>query len=204
MIASWVGQCKLHSAELCFLSSGHSHEDVDMMFSLVRAHLERNQELETPECFRRCIEGFFANTKNRPHEPSRFVTHVTQFRDWNLICKQHILSVHAFGKFQQISRTPCRHLGLVREGTQASCHYFREGAEMSYPEKMSAWKPVPSSLSRKNWLSSLYGHAHIFGIGGPGAPHAFRLRRFVDTGLTIRILSELDVKLGNTCRIQPG
>ena len=84
-IASWVGQSKLQGAELCYLSSGHSHEDIDMMFSMIRTHLQSNPELATPECFRRSIESFFADTRRRPHERARYVQHVTQFRDWLLI-----------------------------------------------------------------------------------------------------------------------
>lgn len=84
MMASLVGQCKLAGAELSFLTSGHSHEDIDAMFALVRTHINSHPELETPECFQQRIQGFFADSRRRPYERQRSVHLLTQFRDWLL------------------------------------------------------------------------------------------------------------------------
>ena len=55
---------------------------VDGMSSLVRSHLEQRHELETPEHFRQCVQDFFADQRRRPHEQSRAVHLLTQYRDW--------------------------------------------------------------------------------------------------------------------------
>ena len=86
LLSMWTALHKIAGAELSFLSSGHSHEDIDALFSLLRAHLERNPELWTPEAFKTCLEGFFACPQNRPNEPTRCVEMLSRYKDWNLIC----------------------------------------------------------------------------------------------------------------------
>lgn len=76
---------KLFACQLSFLSSGHSHEDIDAMFSNLRAWLARFPELPTPEAFRDCLGGFFGDAKHRPHEKLRKVLLMDKFRDWCLI-----------------------------------------------------------------------------------------------------------------------
>lgn len=64
---------KLKGAQMSFLTSGHSHEDVDALFSILRSWLERNPELWTPEAFRSCLQRFFADPKHRPFQKLRDV-----------------------------------------------------------------------------------------------------------------------------------
>lgn len=183
MVGSLVAQCKLAGAELQYLSSGHSHEDIDALFSLMRTHINSNPELESPEAFRRCYENFFADSRRRPHERTRVVQHVTQFRDWLLVCNQltmcdrffSALSAHALFGFKLGQHA------LQKADRQTITEKASYTTRDSYIAPSSKCQHLYSRC-RKNWLSECYGHAHIFGIGGPGAPHAFRLRRFIDAG----------------------
>lgn len=84
LIGMWTALRKIAGGELSFLSSGHSHEDIDAMFNLLRSCIESHRELWTPESFRSCIESFFEDPKNRPFEPHRKVLLMSKFRDWTL------------------------------------------------------------------------------------------------------------------------
>ena len=85
-MALWVSQSKIKAGELGFLSSGHSHEDIDAMFSLLRSWLASHQELWTPEQFRDCLQEWLSNKERRPLEQRhRQVNYVTQYRDWTLV-----------------------------------------------------------------------------------------------------------------------
>ena len=74
---------RLKGCQLAFLSSGHSHEDIDAHFAVVRLWFQRYPELWTPAAFKTCVEEFFAVSSNRPHEPTRTVPLLTQFHDWS-------------------------------------------------------------------------------------------------------------------------
>ena len=136
LVASLTCQHKLAGCQLSFLSSGHSHEDIDAMFSQIASHLTSHRELWTVDDFRQCIQKFFSDPMVRKHEPFREVFLFDQFRDWKL------------GNFA------------------------------------SSWLRIGQSerLVRKNHFHTLLDKAHVKGIGGPGAPHVFRLERIRDTG----------------------
>ena len=87
MLAWWVSKGRLAGAQLACLSSGHSHEDVDGLFSLLRSHLQDNPELWTPSAFVRCLQQWFDNPEHRPKEPQRKVHLLSRFRDWTLVQK---------------------------------------------------------------------------------------------------------------------
>ena len=78
-----VARRKLHSCQLCFLQSGHSHEDIDQLFSNLRSWLSQQPELHTPECFRSSLSEYYANPRHREHEKIRSVVIMDKFRDWN-------------------------------------------------------------------------------------------------------------------------
>ena len=84
LLGAWVGLGKLKAAECSFLSSGHSHEDVDAMFGHIRHWLESHSELLTPDAFQSCLTNFFADTSRRQHERDRSVVMMTKFHDWSL------------------------------------------------------------------------------------------------------------------------
>lgn len=84
MLGGLTCQHKLAGCQLSFLSSGHSHEDIDAMFSQVASHLTSHRELWTVEDFQQCIQDFFRNPMVRKHEPFREVVLFDQFRDWTL------------------------------------------------------------------------------------------------------------------------
>jgi len=84
LVGLWICLHKLGGAQISFLSSGHSHEDIDAMFSVIRAHLERNHELPTPLAFRDCLRSFFDDPHHRPHERLRCVELLSRYKDWIL------------------------------------------------------------------------------------------------------------------------
>lgn len=77
---------KLRGCQLSFLSSGHSHEDIDGMFSNLRAWLARHDELWDPESFQSCLPHYFDDPSHRPHEKIRKVIRMDRFRDWSPSC----------------------------------------------------------------------------------------------------------------------
>lgn len=82
MLATLIGLRRLRGCELNFLSSGHSHEDVDAHFSLTSSYLDRHPELWCIEDFRSCLQQFLANPSVRVHEPKREVIVFDSFHDW--------------------------------------------------------------------------------------------------------------------------
>lgn len=83
-LGAQVALGKLGSAQLSFLSSGHSHEDIDGLFSLLRSWIQRTPEMWTPEAYRQCLESFFDKPEHRPYEKMRKVIQMSSFRDWKL------------------------------------------------------------------------------------------------------------------------
>lgn len=78
---------RLRAATLACLQSGHSHEDVDALFSTMANYLNRHPELWTMSSFKGCFEDFFSQQQVRPLESSfRHVEILTTFHDWILGC----------------------------------------------------------------------------------------------------------------------
>ena len=84
LISMWTCLGKISGGQMSFLSSGHSHEDIDNMFNLLRAWIEANKEIHTPQQFHRSFEKFFEDPNRRPDEPDRKILMMSTFRDWNL------------------------------------------------------------------------------------------------------------------------
>ena len=84
VLAGWVARSRLKAAELSFLTSGHSHEDIDAHFSNIRSWINSNGEMHTPESFRSHIQNYFNDPTHRPYEKQRQVVMMNCFRDWNL------------------------------------------------------------------------------------------------------------------------
>lgn len=82
MLAMWICLGKVAGGELTFLTSGHSHEDIDALFSLLRGWIEAHKEIWSPQAFQQCIQSFYDDSRHRPYEPSRAVVSLTRFRDW--------------------------------------------------------------------------------------------------------------------------
>lgn len=79
-----VGTHRCKSFTMKFLMSGHSHEDIDQLFSMISNRIERCPDLPTPFSFVDLLRDFFADTSVRPHEPRRFVEKVDVVRHWIL------------------------------------------------------------------------------------------------------------------------
>ena len=131
---------RLRGCQLCFLSSGHSHEDVDAYFALVSSWFDRQKELWGINDFQQCLQAFLANKSVRAHEPHRSVVVFDLFHDWILgnksdeilffhflrVCNFHQSHHLLFSLSQEASlralRVPCapqrnRRSTLVRVGS---------------------------------------------------------------------------------------
>ncbi|CAK9104022.1 Modification methylase ScrFIA [Durusdinium trenchii] len=76
------GLHRVHSITLNFLTTGHSHEDVDQFFSAVTNYLQKdeNQELHTPDAFIASLQRWLDDPQIRPYERHRFVRKVDAVR----------------------------------------------------------------------------------------------------------------------------
>lgn len=79
-----VATKRVQRCTLSFLSSGHSHEDIDALFSVMAAWLERERELHTPCAFISSLQKFMDAREHRPNEPLKRVVLMTKYRDWTL------------------------------------------------------------------------------------------------------------------------
>ncbi|CAJ1449087.1 unnamed protein product [Effrenium voratum] len=82
LLSAAVGSHRLRRAELRCLQSGHSHEDVDQVFSYLASFLEAHKELHTPADFKQLLETWLSNPEVRPNEPRRVVHLVGAVRNW--------------------------------------------------------------------------------------------------------------------------
>ena len=82
-LAIWVALRKVSSATAGFLTSGHSHEDIDQLFSNMGAWINGRKELHTPAAFRECVQAFLDDPSSRPHEKHfRRCVIMNRFHDW--------------------------------------------------------------------------------------------------------------------------
>ena len=162
LLAGLIALGKLRGATLSFLSSGHSHEDIDAMFACIRQWLASHTELPTPKCFQKCLTEFFADPTRRPHEGERDVIMLNQFHDWKQVLNfsnfSFVLFLVYVSKFLRfwICLTLCLANFSSRDPTSAP--------------------------SRKNFYAEAYQFCQLKGVGGPGAPHYYQLERLGDTG----------------------
>ena len=76
---------KVRATQVSFLSSGHSHEDIDGYFSQVAQYLQSVPEMWTPKAYVESIQKFMDSTERRPLEKHyRKAYLLTQYRDWKL------------------------------------------------------------------------------------------------------------------------
>lgn len=90
VLALFTSRRMLRAAQLGFLSSGHSHEDIDGMFSLLRRKIEQTRDIPTPDAFVRTMQEWLDVEEHRPQEAKyRKAMLVTRFQDW--ILGDHII-----------------------------------------------------------------------------------------------------------------
>jgi len=84
----WLGALclgrRIRTGELNCLQSGHSHEDIDQVFSGLARFVEGQAELHTPDDFVEALKTFVATPGFRPFEPHKGVFKVDQIRFWFL------------------------------------------------------------------------------------------------------------------------
>lgn len=90
MLSTMVALHRLRGCEFNYLSSGHSHEDIDSHFSLASSYLDRYPEMQSISDFQKCLQQMLDNKSVRVHEPRREVVVFDSFHDWtfgeNRIC----------------------------------------------------------------------------------------------------------------------
>ena len=77
-----VATRRLRRAELRFLQTGHSHEDIDAFFGQLTSYLEGQREIETPPDMIDALQRFLDRPECRPNEPLKKAFKVDQVRDW--------------------------------------------------------------------------------------------------------------------------
>lgn len=82
MMGTMIALHRLRGCEFSYLSTGHSHEDIDAYFSLASSWLERHKELWSINDFQKCLTAMLANKQVRVNEPKRDVVVFDRFRDW--------------------------------------------------------------------------------------------------------------------------
>lgn len=87
-VLQWAGAMvalkHVQECTISFLSSGHSHEDIDALFSLYSSWLDQRKEIHTPAGFVQALQQFFGVAEHRKYESMKDVLIMSQFRDWNL------------------------------------------------------------------------------------------------------------------------
>ena len=85
---------RVHQCTLSFLSSGHSHEDIDGLFSVYASWLDRYGDLLTPFDFQTALERLMGKEGHRPYERLKKVAIMSQFRDWILSTMIFFMPLH--------------------------------------------------------------------------------------------------------------
>ena len=84
LLASCVGCHRLQECSLNTLQAGHSHEDIDQLFSGLASHIAGEQELHTPADIVASIQKWLDLPSTRPLEKVKKVYKVDQNRAWTL------------------------------------------------------------------------------------------------------------------------
>ena len=167
LLGCWIASGKLKSADLSFLSSGHSHEDVDAMFGAIRGFLESEPELHTPQAFQQHLAKFFDEPTRRPHEkrPS---------------------CCHAYTVPWLAPLIPDSSVILMCLCLPTKWPWLYNGdwhlMKTLTPQFWSCSHPDRHFPARKSFFEEHFHYMRLKGVGGPGAPHLFRLERLGDSG----------------------
>ena len=82
-VATLVGSGIISSGAVQFLRTGHTHEDIDRIFSLLSKWMKKYKRVETVSTFVECI-GAWLQSLNRPYEALRFCIKLDQIRDFKV------------------------------------------------------------------------------------------------------------------------
>ena len=195
MMATQIALHKLRGCEFDYLSSGHSHEDIDGHFSLTAAYLDRFPELWCIDDFQNCLTEFLSNKSVRVHEPKREVLVFDQFHDWTrgqLILVPSWFLLNKLGILHDDDQAPILIWLLPSYHTKKQFVVIPLGHSIWIIMHLNGSHPMP----RKGHYSHHLSNAHLKGIGGPGAPHLFRLERVRDAGVICAVhLTSLIINL---------
>ena len=84
-LAMLVSLGRVRRAVVRTLMTGHTHEDVDLLFSnLTKLLVQGGHQLHTPFQFQRVLQSYLGSGHVRPHERDSEVALVDQVHDWTL------------------------------------------------------------------------------------------------------------------------
>ena len=84
LLSGLVAVRRLKGASLGTLQSGHSHEDIDQMFSSLATHIRNESELHCPSDFVQSIQSWLDPPQTRPSEKFKRCFKLDQVRAWIL------------------------------------------------------------------------------------------------------------------------
>ena len=84
LLSGLVAVRRLKGASLGTLQSGHSHEDIDQMFSSLATHIRNESELHCPSDFVQSIQSWLDQPQTRPSEKFKRCFKLDQVRAWIL------------------------------------------------------------------------------------------------------------------------
>ena len=90
---------KIKRAEIRTLMSGHTHEDVDSLFSNIASVLKQSgQRLHTPHDYLNVVRQYLNRDDVRPTEMHSEVVLLDQVRDWShgLVCLELVVVLQLF------------------------------------------------------------------------------------------------------------
>ena len=212
-ILRWASQQiankRLGACTASFLSSGHSHEDIDALFSNFASWLQHSGPLTTPVAFVNALQKFMEVPTHRPHEKIKKVMIMSQFRDW---CLNYVLLFWGFEKIRNVEQDLPKYghtlqlymfiyiyIFLYWVMGPSPCQHFLDSLNLlhlyisvynrftSFNGSDSNFKPFPRNRNhvRKNFFAEHFAYAQLLGVGGPGAPHVFYLQRLEDSGTSV-------------------
>ena len=88
-----VSSHNLLSFQVSYLRSGHTHEDIDQIFSRMSKYLQRVRTMHTLSDVVTTVQKF-ADSAKFPFEADRYVQVIDDVRDWNLsvlLCWVHFI-----------------------------------------------------------------------------------------------------------------
>ena len=77
-----VASGRLKRAEMRFLQSGHSHEDIDAWFGNLSSWIQSHKEIHTPLDFLSVLRNYMERPSTRPTEPLKLAHKIDMVRDW--------------------------------------------------------------------------------------------------------------------------
>ena len=106
LLGGLVQTHKVKRSELRTLESGHSHEDLDQVFSVLSSYLATVPEMWTPMDYQRSIQQWLDTPSVRTSEPRKFARLINQVRSWtsDQIINKVLFDIRFIERFERKTR----------------------------------------------------------------------------------------------------